>query len=168
VTVSVEVTVTGEDAVSLGAAIADQFRELAAALAEQAGSAVTVSAAVAPRAATRRDPAAQRTGTDDPLLWIYPARRVAVFGGESVEFTRREFDLLLFLAREPGHVYTRTQLLRSVWGHAFVSGERTVDVHVRRIRAKLDAAELFVKTVRGVGYRFGRASLVHVGDDHRD
>jgi two-component system OmpR family response regulator len=161
VTVTVEVAVTGDGAVSLGAAIADQFRALASALADQAGSAVSVTAAIG------LTPAPPEKVADTPAggtrLRIDPGRRLALLDGRQVGFTRREFDLLVFLAGKPGHVYTRTQLLQSVWGHAFVSGERTVDVHVRRIRAKLrDHGETFVGTVRGVGYRFGDPALVTV------
>jgi two-component system OmpR family response regulator len=161
VTVTVEVAVTGDGAVSLGAAIADQFRALASALADQAGSAVTVSAAIglAPVRPEKDSPAAR--------LRIHPGQRTAVLDGRGIGFTRREFDLLTFLASKPGYVYTRTQLLQAVWGHAFVSGERTVDVHVRRIRAKLrDHHDTFVSTVRGIGYRFGDPALVTVAAEH--
>jgi DNA-binding response OmpR family regulator len=68
--------------------------------------------------------------------------------------TFREFELLRFLASEPGRVFTREELLREVWGYDFYGGTRTVDVHVRRLRAKLGPAdEHLIETVRGVGYR---------------
>ena len=71
-----------------------------------------------------------------------------------VELPPKEFELLRFLASEPGRVYTREELLREVWGYDYYGGTRTVDVHVRRLRAKLGPAdEQLIETVRGVGYR---------------
>ena len=67
--------------------------------------------------------------------------------------TQREFDLLEFLMRYPGEVFSREELLQRVWGWDFDGGSRTVDVHVQQLRAKLgDYADL-IETVRGVGYR---------------
>ncbi|GHJ50255.1 hypothetical protein Cs7R123_75970 [Catellatospora sp. TT07R-123] len=78
--------------------------------------------------------------------------RSILIRGRAVRFTRREFDLLHFLARHPGAAFTRLQLMRAVWGHEF-SGERTVDVHVRRVRAKLGEHGGTLTTVHGFGYR---------------
>ncbi|MCW2502539.1 MAG: transcriptional regulatory protein glnR [Actinomycetia bacterium] len=171
VTVAVEVSLSGEGAVALGAEIADQFRELAAALTGQAGSArATISAAIVsaghPAAVPAIPPPEPNSALEpDPApLRIDPSQRLVELDGRPVALTRREFDLLLFLAGEPGRVYTRVHLLRSVWGHAFVSGERTVDVHVRRLRAKLGSAGSFLGTVRGVGYRFTRPELVSIAE----
>lgn len=77
-------------------------------------------------------------------------RRVRVHGVER-ELTATEFDLLAYLMRHPGQVFTREQLLGQVWGYAAVSGSRTVDVHVAQIRAKLGLAAP-IRTVRGCGY----------------
>ena len=75
-------------------------------------------------------------------------------GGRPVDLTFKEFELLRFLATHPGRVYTRPALLREVWGYDFYGGTRTVDVHVRRLRAKLGAErEQLIETVRSVGYR---------------
>jgi DNA-binding response OmpR family regulator len=75
-------------------------------------------------------------------------------GGRSLDLTFKEFELLRFLALHPGRVYTRPALLREVWGYDFYGGTRTVDVHVRRLRAKLGPEhEQLIETVRGVGYR---------------
>jgi DNA-binding response OmpR family regulator len=75
-------------------------------------------------------------------------------GGRPVDLTFKEFELLRFLATHPGRVYTRPVLLREVWGYDFYGGTRTVDVHVRRLRAKLGAErEQLIETVRSVGYR---------------
>jgi DNA-binding response OmpR family regulator len=81
---------------------------------------------------------------------VLDERRVLV-DGQEVPFTATEFDLLTHLLATPGRVFTRTQLLRSVWGHTSVAGERTVDVHVAQVRAKLAPYEV-IRTVRGVGY----------------
>lgn len=83
---------------------------------------------------------------------IDTASRKVVLGGQAVRFTRREYDLLLFLTCHPGAAFTRMQLLRAVWGHEF-SGERTVDVHVRRIRVKLGEYGDAIATIHGFGYR---------------
>src|SRR5918992_1731315 len=90
-------------------------------------------------------------------LVIDPAARRAFVRGEEVALTQREFDLLLFLARHPGHAFTRTQLMDAVWQYAFYSDTSTVTVHVRRLRAKIEADPArprHVQTVWGVGYRF--------------
>ncbi len=78
-------------------------------------------------------------------------------GGVKQEFTLKEFELLRFLARHQGKVFTREQLLDQVWGYDYTGDSRTVDVHIRHIRQKFESdpgnAE-FIETVRGVGYRF--------------
>jgi DNA-binding response OmpR family regulator len=74
--------------------------------------------------------------------------------GRPLDLTFKEFELLRFLATHPGRVFTRPALLREVWGYDFYGGTRTVDVHVRRLRAKLGAErEHLIETVRSVGYR---------------
>ena len=74
--------------------------------------------------------------------------------GSPLDLTFKEFELLRFLAEHPGRVFTRPALMREVWGYDFYGGTRTVDVHVRRLRAKLGPAhEHLIETVRGVGYR---------------
>ncbi len=75
--------------------------------------------------------------------------------GRSLDLTFKEFELLRFLASHAGRVFTRAQLLQEVWGYDYFGGTRTVDVHVRRLRAKLGAEhEGLIGTVRNVGYRF--------------
>jgi DNA-binding response OmpR family regulator len=84
------------------------------------------------------------------------ARRVLVDDRE-ITLTQREFDLLLFLARHPGRVFTRQELIDRVWHYSFYTDTSTVTVHVRRLRAKLErepARPQFLETVWGVGYRF--------------
>lgn len=72
--------------------------------------------------------------------------------GKPLELTYKEFELLKYLAQHAGRVYRRGQLLQVVWGRDFFGGSRTVDVHVRRLRAKLGADESLIGTVHGVGY----------------
>ena len=74
--------------------------------------------------------------------------------GRALDLTYKEFELVRYLAERPGRVLTRPALLREVWGYDFYGGTRTVDVHVRRLRAKLGPEfEHLIETVRGVGYR---------------
>lgn len=75
--------------------------------------------------------------------------------GQPVDLTYKEYELLRFLATNPDRVYGRDQLLNKVWGYDFYGGARTVDVHIRRLRAKIeDKHTTFIETVRNVGYRF--------------
>ena len=77
--------------------------------------------------------------------------------GPLLDLTYKEFELLKFLAQHPGRVFSRAQLLQEVWGYDYYGGTRTVDVHVRRLRAKLGSEhETLIGTVRNVGYRFVR------------
>ena len=82
----------------------------------------------------------------------------AAIGGEPLNLTFMEYELLKFLATHPGKVFTRETLLSRVWGYDYYGGARTVDVHVRRLRAKLGEEHAsLITTVRSVGYRFGSA-----------
>jgi DNA-binding response OmpR family regulator len=82
----------------------------------------------------------------------------AVVAGRPLDLTFMEYELLRFLAAHPGKVFTREVLLSRVWGYEYFGGARTVDVHVRRLRAKLGEEHAhLIDTVRSVGYRFGLA-----------
>lgn len=82
----------------------------------------------------------------------------AMAAGRPLDLTYKEFELMRYLAQNPGRVFTRASLLREVWGYDFYGGTRTVDVHVRRLRAKLGPEhEHLIETVRGVGYRAAHA-----------
>ncbi|SDS31213.1 winged helix-turn-helix domain-containing protein [Agrococcus carbonis] len=87
-------------------------------------------------------------------LTIDEASYQAKVDGRPVDLTYKEFELLRFLFAHPARVFTREQLLSEVWGYDYFGGTRTVDVHVRRLRAKLGDLETLIGTVRGVGYRF--------------
>jgi DNA-binding response OmpR family regulator len=77
--------------------------------------------------------------------------------GRSLDLTYKEFELLKFLAQHPGRVFSRSHLVQEVWGYDYFGGTRTVDVHVRRLRAKLGPEhEAMIGTVRNVGYKFVR------------
>ncbi len=77
--------------------------------------------------------------------------RRALANGVEMDLTPTEFDLLAYLLRNPGKVYSRDQLLIDVWGYSSAIGSRTVDVHIAQLRSKLDPVEI-IRTVRGVGY----------------
>ena len=80
----------------------------------------------------------------------------AAIGGRPLDLTYMEYELLKFLASHPGKVFTRETLLSRVWGYDYYGGARTVDVHIRRLRAKLGEEHAnLISTVRSVGYRFG-------------
>lgn len=88
-------------------------------------------------------------------LSIDEATYTARLRGRALDLTFKEFELLKYLAQHPGRVFTRAQLLQEVWGYDYFGGTRTVDVHVRRLRAKLGPEyESLIGTVRNVGYRF--------------
>ncbi|GAA4718295.1 winged helix-turn-helix domain-containing protein [Phytohabitans rumicis] len=103
---------------------------------------------------------------DEHRIQIFVDSRTVLRGGEPLELTRLEFDLLLFLAQHPRRVFTRIQLLSSVWGYEHAVA-RTVDVHVRRLRAKVGETVPLVTTVYGVGYRLADDAQVElVGHVH--
>jgi DNA-binding response OmpR family regulator len=96
-------------------------------------------------------------------LYVDPDTRQVRVGDNEVELTAREFDLLWHFATHPGRVFTRSQLLDSVWGYGHAGYEHTVNSHINRLRAKIEddpARPRYVLTVWGVGYRFsGRESV---------
>ncbi|MFF5294291.1 winged helix-turn-helix domain-containing protein [Paractinoplanes globisporus] len=133
---------------------------------------VTVTISIAGGAAAGRDRvlAALRDLVDlagtavevevDGGIRLDPGARTAIRDGLPLELSRLEFDLLLFLARHPRQVFSRSQLLTQVWGHTHTTN-RTVDVHVSRLRTKLDDPEV-VTTVYGLGYRLADEAAVTV------
>ena len=90
-------------------------------------------------------------------LKIDPAARQVFVNGEEAQLTQREFDVLLFLARHPGQVFSRNQLMDAIWQYSFYTDTSTVTVHIRRLRAKIEAdpsQPRHIQTVWGVVYRF--------------
>lgn len=124
------------------------------------------------RALLRR---ATRSGSTEPAteqivvgpLRIIPAQREVVVGGAPLLLTVREFDLLAFLAQNPGVVYSREVLLQRVWGWDFDGGSRTIDVHVQTLRAKMGEYAHLIETVRGVGYRLQKMDALCKRAQHR-
>ena len=97
-------------------------------------------------------------------LVIDESSYAATLAEKPLDLTYKEFELLRYLAANSGRVFTRAQLLQEVWGYDYFGGTRTVDVHVRRLRAKLGLEhEALIGTVRNVGYRF-----VEIADDARE
>jgi DNA-binding response OmpR family regulator len=113
------------------------------------------------RAALRRAEMGQLDGSDEPLdrgaLHIDLAKRTTELEGQAVQLTYVEFEILSVLARHPGRVYTRDMLLDRIWGDSAFRDQRTIDVHIRHLREKLEHDPRnpeYLLTVRGVGYRF--------------
>ena len=120
-----------------------------------------VTSASSGEISARLDMMIRRSGRgDDPTvlkigeLTINPENYQVYVRGQPLDLTYKEFELLKFLAQRPGRVCDRDLLLREVWGYDYFGGTRTVDVHIRRLRAKLGAEhETLIETIRNVGYR---------------
>ena len=121
------------------------------------GSVAVESPPAAPAAAA--EPPVHHDGTVEVRLLT--ASRQVLVDGELLPLTRLEFDLLLYLADHPRRVFSRTQLLNAVWGYEH-TGERTVDVHVRRLRVKMGTQLPLITTVYGVGYRLADEARIVV------
>lgn len=107
-----------------------------------------------------------RSTADPDVLTAGPLRvdgaaYSASIDGEPLDLTYTEFELLRYLMQHPGRVLTRETLVSQVWGYDYYGGTRTVDVHVRRLRAKLGQLDSYIGTVRNVGYRFASAREAH-------
>lgn len=84
---------------------------------------------------------------------VIDKQKVLVFrGDETLEFTRREFEILWLLASKPGRVFTREEIFDKIWGNDVIVGNRTIDVHIRKLRERL--GENYIKTMKGIGYKF--------------
>ncbi|MBS1674116.1 MAG: response regulator transcription factor [Actinobacteria bacterium] len=105
-------------------------------------------------ALSHEEPTAEPVRVQSSGLTIDEQSYSAKLRGAPLDLTYKEFQLLHFLATHPSRVFTREQLLSEVWGYDYFGGTRTVDVHVRRLRAKLGDQEHLIGTVRNVGYRF--------------
>jgi DNA-binding response OmpR family regulator len=94
-------------------------------------------------------------------LTIDLAKYEVYVGNRLIEFTFKEYELLRFLASNKGRVFTREALLNEVWGYDYYGGDRTVDVHVTRLRSKIeDSTHTFIETVRNIGYKFNESMNV--------
>jgi two-component system alkaline phosphatase synthesis response regulator PhoP len=106
--------------------------------------------AILRRQGTHTETEVTKINFDD--LIIDRERFMVEYQGKSLQFPRKEFELLSFLASKPGRVFSRDEILENVWGNEVLVVDRTIDVHVRKIREKLD--DRFIFTVKGVGYKF--------------
>ncbi|AYG03819.1 winged helix-turn-helix domain-containing protein [Gryllotalpicola protaetiae] len=124
-----------------------------------------------PAAVAKQRPAGSRTddNADKTGVTIDVTRRHLLLDGDRVSLTFKEFELLQYLVLREGRTIERTELIESLWSNATdeeIPNERTIDVHVRRLRAKLGRYEDIVRTVRGVGYRFDRHADVVIRQSH--
>jgi DNA-binding response OmpR family regulator len=107
------------------------------------------------RLVRRRDEATNSELLKCGDLVIDPSRYEVRLAGKLIALTLKEYDLLCFLANNQGLVFSRKALLSKIWGHDYFGGARTVDVHIRRLRSKIeDSRHSFIETVRGAGYKF--------------
>jgi two-component system, OmpR family, alkaline phosphatase synthesis response regulator PhoP len=83
---------------------------------------------------------------------IFPQEYNVIYKNENIALARKEFKLLYMLASKPGRVFNRDEILNAIWGNEVIVGDRTIDVHIRKIRQKLD--DKFIFTIKGVGYKF--------------
>ncbi|MEV4460236.1 winged helix-turn-helix domain-containing protein [Microbispora sp. NPDC049633] len=118
------------------------------------GSAVAPEAAVARERTAVAPPPRRAVTAEEEELVLDRAARVVRVGGEEIELTFREFELLDYLSSAPGRVYNRRQLMAAVWDRYDDEGGRTVDVHVLRLRRKLGRHAGRIVTVRNVGYKY--------------
>jgi DNA-binding response OmpR family regulator len=113
------------------------------------------------RAVLRRSGQAQEAPAPPPAplafgpILLDPDSRAAHVEGRPIDLTRKEFDLLAYLLKNPRRVLTRDRILHEVWGLEYLGESRTIDAHIRRLRSKLGASAGLVETVVGVGYRLG-------------
>jgi DNA-binding response OmpR family regulator len=106
---------------------------------------------------TENTPGRERIECGD--LTIDPDKYEVYVNNRPIELTFKEYELLRFLATNKGRVFTREALLNEVWGYDYYGGDRTVDVHIRRLRGKIeDSTHIFIETVRNIGYKFKEPS----------
>jgi len=99
----------------------------------------------------KHTPAGQDTITIGDLV-IDKTSYDVTYKGQKIHFARKEFELLYMLASQPGKVFSRDKILEQIWGNDVYVGDRTVDVHIRKIREKIDP--YFIKTIKGIGYKY--------------
>jgi DNA-binding response OmpR family regulator len=162
-TITLNIPLTGDALPPQAHRLIEAVRELVEAgqgsVAVESPQAERPAAPVAPAPPAPRAPRAEPEGIME--VQLLTASRQVLVAGELLPLTRLEFDLLLFLADHPRRVFSRTQLLTAVWGYEH-TGERTVDVHVRRLRVKMGTHLPLITTVYGVGYRLADEARVVV------
>ena len=179
------VGVDEQQAIDAGVTLTELVKALRATLAEKVPGAETYAAvALAPKGAGGRnvdvvrtalhDPRAldqlvQRTDTDDETedgVVVDLSRRRVLVNGENAELTQKEFDLLNYLIENQGETISRRELVELVWNadDENAPNDRTIDVHIRRLRSKIAGFEDIIRTIRGGGYRFDSHPDVHVED----
>ncbi len=94
----------------------------------------------------------KRTPSSENHLLIDPEKHLVHLNGKPITLPRKEFDLLGLLASAPGRLFTREEIYNRVWGNEVIVGDRTIDVHIRKLRQKI--GDDFISTVKGVGYKF--------------
>lgn len=102
----------------------------------------------------RTTPQTQQTEYIYGELYICPKNHIIRAGGNDITLTLKEYEILLLMIRNVGRVFTRDELLSEIWGYNFDGESRTVDVHMRSLRAKLGDCSKYIETIRGIGYRF--------------
>jgi two-component system, OmpR family, response regulator len=155
VTITVQFKLSGTELPVAATRLISELEALAGS-APNRGPSLRLVSAPAPAAQTDTAPKIRRigrVGEHSPSLYLHTGSRLLLRDGSPVDLTRREYDLFQFLCENPRRVFTRAQLLRLVWGYDMVGTERTVDVHIRRLRVKLGDCSAIITTVRGVGYR---------------
>ncbi|MCM0650696.1 response regulator transcription factor [Clostridium swellfunianum] len=96
-------------------------------------------------------------------LSVLEDSREVIEDGQSISLTPKEFDLLLFLGKNPGQVFNREQLLSTVWGYDFIGDSRTIDTHIKKLREKIKFCEEHLATVWGIGYKFDLKQEINNG-----
>ncbi|MEJ6598982.1 MAG: winged helix-turn-helix domain-containing protein, partial [Crocinitomicaceae bacterium] len=105
------------------------------------------------KAILRRDDSRSQEKTDNTSSIIIDRERyVVIQNGKDIQLPRKEFELLALLVSKPGNVFERDLILDTVWGTAIVVGNRTIDVHIRKLREKI--GDNYIQTVKGIGYKF--------------
>lgn len=104
------------------------------------------------QAMLRRSPASKAIESTDQLFYINREKYLLEMEGQQIHLPRKEFELLALLASRPNIVFKRDQILEKVWGTDIIVGDRTIDVHIRKIREKI--GEQHISTIKGIGYKF--------------
>jgi two-component system alkaline phosphatase synthesis response regulator PhoP len=94
----------------------------------------------------------KKTGIKNDTIYMDRDRFVVIKKGRELELPKKEFELLNLLISKPGKVFTREEIFHTVWGDKIIVGDRTIDVHIRKLREKI--GDEFIQTVKGVGYKF--------------